>query len=160
MSVPDSSEFHRVLHGSWEALGEGAPLLSAFAGICAQVLIAPPQEPQSLSIEALAILYAARNRGVIEVRGVRTAFEAPARLLAVYVEIDDQRTIAFRSQEQPEVTVRFLDGFAQLCRNGCILHHQHRDFSLSRTGFSLAREIQLPSVADALAEATEFGLHE
>ena len=113
-----------------------------------------------MSPESLAILFAARDRGVIEVRGVRTAFEAPGRMLAIYVEEDEDRTIAFRSQAKPEVTVRFFEGFCELCRAGLILHHLHRDFSLSQAGFQRARRINREDVADRLAEATEFGLHD
>lgn len=154
--------FHGEMASSWEALGSGGPTLAALAALCAAAIVSPPAESEEaeLSREALAILYAARQRGVIEVRGVRTAFEAPGRLLAVYVEEDAIRTIAFRSQENPEVTVRFFEGFCQLCRAGMVLHHLHRDFSLSRRGFERARDVTAEQVAGELAEATEFGLHD
>ncbi|QEG38771.1 hypothetical protein [Roseimaritima ulvae] len=160
MLLPESSEFHGQLQGSWEALGEGAPTLSALAAVCARGVVDPPTEVGELSGEAEAILYAAKDRGVIEVRGVRTAFEAPARLLAIYVELDEHRTIAFRNREDPQVTVRFFDGFCQLCRSGFILHHLHRDFSLSKTGFEAAGKIDKQKVESLLGEATEFGLHD
>jgi len=154
--------FHGEMASSWEALGSGGPTLAALAAVCARAIIDPPRpdaEP-TLAPEALAILFAARYRGIIEVRGVRTAFEAPGRLLAVYVEEDENRTVAFRSQSHPEVTVRFFDAFCTLCRSGMILHHLHRDFTLSRLGFERARKITAADVADQLAQATEFGLHE
>ena len=90
-------EFHGQMAASWEALGEGAPTLAALAGLCAQRLLEPPRDValETLSLPSRTILYAARQRGVIEVRGVSSAFEAPARMLAVYVEEDDQRTIVF-----------------------------------------------------------------
>lgn len=154
--------FHGELAASWEALGSGGPTLAALAAVCARAIIDPPDVDalKPLGREAQAILYAARDRGVIEVRGVRTAFEAPGRLLAVYVEIDETRTIAFRSQTHPEVTVRFLDAFCELCRAGMIVHHLQRDFTLSKTGFERSRTITEQDVAEKLAEATEFGLHE
>ena len=155
-----SADFHGQMQGSWEALGHGAPMLAALAAVCGRAIVQPPTEIGELSDEAKTILYAARNRGVIEVRGVTTAFEAPARLLAVYVEEDEHRTIAFRSREHPEVTVRFFDGFCQLCRAGLILHHLHRDFSLSKSGFELAQRIDRNEVERLLGQATEFGLHD
>jgi hypothetical protein len=157
-----AQSFHGEMAASWEALGSGGPTLAALAAVCAQTIIHPPDgvAEQTLGLEAKAILYAARNRGVIEVRGVRTAFEAPGRLLAIYVEEDEDRTIAFRSQTNPEVTVRFFDGFCELCRAGLILHHLQRDFTLSRRGFQLATTISPDEIATHLAEATEFGLHE
>jgi len=158
-----AQSFHGEMAASWEALGSGGPTLAALAAVCAQAIIHPPptdSSEKSLGLEAQAILFSARNRGVIEVRGVRTAFEAPGRLLAVYVEEDESRTIAFRSQTHPEVTVRFFDGFCELCRAGMILHHLQRDFTLSRLGFERARRISHQDIAEKLAEATEFGLHE
>ena len=161
-SLEAAQSFHGEMAASWEALGSGGPTLAALAAVCARAIVHPPAEPAApeLSKESLAILYAARNRGVIEVRGVRTAFEAPGRLLAIYVEEDETRTVAFRSQTEPEVTVRFFDGFCQLCRAGMVLHHLHRDFTLSRLGFERARTITHEQVAAELEEATEFGLHD
>lgn len=161
MIPSDSPEFHAQLQASWEALGEGAPTLAALAAICARAIVKPVKDSvEPLSREAQAILFAAKDRGVIEVRGVRTAFEAPARLLAVYVELDEHRTIAFRNREVPEVTVRFFEGLCQLCRAGLVLHHLHRDFSLSQAGFERAMQIEQAEVEALLAEATEFGLHD
>lgn len=154
--------FHGEMGASWEALGAGAPTLAALAALCARAVLDPPppaREPD-LSPEALAILYAARTRGMIEIRGVKTAFEAPGRMLAVYVEEDEHRTIAFRSQEDPRVTARFFEAFCSLCRHGMVLHHLHRDFSLSQRGFERADSIRRDDVAGELAEATEFGLHD
>jgi hypothetical protein len=157
--------FHGEMAASWEAMGEGGPTLAALAAICARTLANPNTVQESitsadLSLEALAILYSARERGIIEVRGVKTAFETPGRLLAVYVEISEHHTIAYRSQENPEVTIQFFDGFCELCRRGLILHHLHRDFTLSRRGFELARSIDRQQIETQLAAATEFGLHE
>lgn len=113
-----------------------------------------------LSGEARAILYAAHSRGIIELKAVNTAFDAAARLLAVYVEETDERTIAFRDAHRPEVTVRFLDGFRELCERGLVIHHIYRDFSLSPRGFELAQTVERSSVQQWLDMATEFGLHD
>lgn len=155
-------EFHQQLISSWEALGEGAPTLAALATLCAQQIVTPSElcSLEELSGEAQAILYAARHRGVIEVRGVSTAFEAPARMLAVYVEIDESQTVAFRDRERPETTLRFFEAFCQLCRRGLVMHHLHRDFSLTVRGFELARTVCEEQVGSYLAMATEFGLHD
>lgn len=91
---------------------------------------------------------------------MNSAFDAASRLLAVYVEMSDEHIVAFRDAHRPEVTIRFLDGFRQLCALGFIVHHIFRDFSLSTYGFEVARTIEKASVAEQLAHATEFGLHD
>ncbi|QDV66814.1 hypothetical protein Poly24_05020 [Rosistilla carotiformis] len=160
MNLPESPDYLNSLQGGWEALGNGAPTLVALAQLCARALVEGSRDEEPLSVEAKAILFAARNRGVIEVRGVNTAFEATARLLAIYIEVDEHRTIAFRNREKPQVTVRFFDAFCQLCRSGLVLHHLYRDFSLTDRGFEVAAKIVEPEVAQALGQATEFGLHD
>jgi hypothetical protein len=165
------------LSGSWEALGNGAPVLVALAQICSKAWTrsadhggatgpthgaaeVAPGSIEGLSGEALAILHAARDRGIIELKAVNTAFDAAARLLAVYVEESDERTIAFRDSHRPEITVRFLDGFRQLCERGFVIHHIYRDFSLSPIGFEAARGVSREQVQRWLDMATEFGLHD
>lgn len=171
MKLPESPDYLSSLQGGWEALGNGAPTLVALAQLCAKAMIEGTGADVSidsegsdaisvLSSESKAILYAARTRGVIEVRGVNTAFEATARMLAVYIEEDDEKTIAFRNREKPEVTVRFFQAFVDLCRSGLVMHHLFRDFSLTERGFELAKQIDKSTVQEALAEATEFGLHD
>jgi hypothetical protein len=126
----------------WEELGEGAPTLAAFAQLCSQAIIADAKaDRDSLSPEALAILYAARQRGVIEIKGVNHAFESTERFLTVCVELDLERQLILKRHDDPEMTVRFLDGFRQLCASGLIMHHQFREFSLTRYGFQLARDV-------------------
>ncbi len=96
------------------------------------------RELGELNAEERAILYTARERGVIEVRGVHTGFEAPMRFLAVYIETADHERVELRNRFRPEVTIRFFDAFCKLCRRGLILHHLHHDFSLSARGFEIA----------------------
>ncbi len=149
------------LTGSWEALGNGAPVLVALAQISSQALVSGgPKTLPTLLPEAKAILFAAKDRGIVEIKGVHTAFEAPSRLLAVYIEITDEYTIAFRDRANPEVTVRFLDGFRQLCECGLIIHHLHRDFSLTSAGFALAKTITQEEVQPWLDKGTDMGLHD
>ncbi len=151
------------LHGSWEALGNGAPMLVALAQLCSERWVrgsTSAVELDSLSGEAQAILFSARGRGIVEIKAVNSAFDAAARLLAVYVELDDEHTIAFRDSKNPEVTVRFLDGFRELCDKGLMLHHIFRDFSLAPAAIELARTIHREQVQPLLDKATEFGLHD
>lgn len=153
------------LHGSWEALGQGAPMLVALAQLCSErwVLRTPQSDGEAdspLPPEARAILYAAQSRGIIEIRAVNSAFDAAARLLAVYVEMSNERTIAFRDPQQPEVTIRFMEGFRELCQRGLMIHHIYRDFSLSAQGLALAKSIDVAEVQELLDQATEFGLHD
>ena len=161
-SVTSLNPVDSYLTGSWEALGSGAPILVALAQICSQAMVDQPEPPplEKLLPEARAILYAARERGVVEVKGLHTAFEAPSRLVAVYIEDSDGHTIAFRDPSDPKITVQFLEGFRQLCVWGLVIHHLHRDFSLSTRGFALAEQIERNDVKAWLEKATEFGLHD
>lgn len=168
MKTKNLNPVDNYLAGSWEALGNGAPVLVALAQLCSHTWTreafgdAKPELAtlDGLSGEAQAILYAARTRGIVELKAVNTAFDAAARLLAVYVEESNERTIAFRDSQKPEVTVRFLDGFRELCQRGLVIHHIYRDFSLSPRGFELARTVQQEQVQHFLDMATEFGLHD
>lgn len=159
----DLNPVDNYLHGSWEALGNGAPTLVALAQLCSERWARGASEKtklENLSVEALAILYAARQRGVVEIRAVNSAFDPAARLLAVYVESNPEHTIVFRDKENPEVTVRFLEGFRQLCDCGLMMHHIYGDFCLAPRGLELARTIDENSVDSQLKKATEFGLHD
>lgn len=152
------------LHGSWEALGNGAPTLVALAQLCSERWVrgasAAGLDELELPPESLTILFAARERAIIELRAVNSAFDTAARLLAVYVEMSEERTIAFRDQERPENTLRFLEGFRVLCDRGLIIHHIHRDFSLAPQAIDLAQDIEQAEVQTWLDMATEFGLHD
>ena len=161
-SVKSLTPVDSYLSGSWDALGAGAPILVALAQISSQSLIdQPPIPPLSqLSAEAKAILSAASTRGIIELKGLHTAFEAPSRLVAVYIEREDGQTIAFRDANNPEITVQFLEGFRELCVHGLVIHHLIRDFSLTVNGFKVARQIPADQVQAYLAKGTEFNLHD
>lgn len=151
------------LSGSWEALGAGAPVLVALSQLSSQAMAdCDSLTPASAELlpEAKAILYAAKDRGMIELKAQNAAFEAPSRMIAVYVEIDETQTIAFRDPLKPEITVRFLEGFRQLCSTGLVMHHIYRDFSLTSKGFELARQLEKEEVQPWLDKGTEFGLHE
>lgn len=149
------------LTGSWDALGNGAPVLVALAQIASQAMIhSPAVDPDRLSPEAKAILFMAQKRGIIEIKAINTAFDAALRILAVYVEREDDHQVAFRDPYQPEVTISFLHGFQELCEQGLVMHQLHRDFSLTKSGFALAKTILKKDVQAWLAKATDIGLHD
>ena len=151
------------LSGSWEALGAGAPVLVALSQLSSQAMAdCGSLIPASAELlpEARAILFAAKDRGMIELKAQNAAFEAPSRMIAVYVEMDETQTIAFRDPLKPETTVKFLEGFRQLCSMGLVMHHIYRDFSLTSKGFELARQLVKEEVQPWLDKGTEFGLHE
>ncbi len=146
-SVSKLAHGRSLFKGSWEALGAGAPVLVALAQLTSQAMIDPPSvRIEDLSHEARAILYAAHLRGMIEIKGSHTAFEAPSRMLAVYIDLDETQTIGFRDPNDPELTIRFLEGFRQLCAAGLVIHHSHRDFSLSTRGYAMARMLSKEEV--------------
>ncbi len=163
-SVAKLQPLDNYLSGSWDALGAGAPVLVALSQLCSSAMVNLNANSRldagELSPEGKAILVAARDRGVIEIKAVNAAFEAPSRMLAVYIELDETQTIAFRDPNEPEVTVRFLEGFRTLCEYGLVMHHIHRDFSLTQRGFELARTISKQEVQPWLDKGTEFGLHD
>ncbi len=145
---------------TWLELGQGAPTLAGLARVASLATASGGDKTIELSREARCILYAARNRGVLEVKGSNRAFDAPGRMLAVYIETDPERTLIFRSRDNPAFTIRFLAGFRELCSAGLVMHHIYTEFSLTREGLDLAQTIPAEEVGDLLALATEFGLLE
>jgi len=140
----------------WQELGEGAPTVLAFARLCSDALVANRSvPPESLDQEARAILYLARHRGTLEVKSVNHAFESSERFLTVCVELDLERTFILKRRDDPELTIRFLDGFRQLCAAGLVMHHLFRDFSLTRLGFEVARGIRREEVPILIPLAEE-----
>jgi hypothetical protein len=145
---------------TWLELGQGAPTLAGLARVASVSVATGGDKSVVLSREARCILCAARNRGVIEIKGSNRAFDAPGRMLAVYVEADAERTLIFRSRENPAFTIRFLAGFRELCAAGLVMHHINAEFSLTREGLDLAQTIGENEVGDLLTLATEFGVFE
>jgi hypothetical protein len=135
----------------WQDLGAGAP---ALIGLAKRTSIALANDVRkdwrTLSREAQALLWAGRERGAYEVVGVNTAFAAADRWLAVHVEQPDDLWWEFRVPQQPEATMRFFAGFAELCSAGLVVHHLYRDFSLTAAGFEAAREVDSESLRELL----------
>jgi hypothetical protein len=145
---------------TWLELGQGAPTLAALASVASIAMATGGDKTVELSREARCILFAAKDRGVIEIKGANRAFDAPGRMLAVYIETDSDRTLIFRSRDNPAYTIRFLAGFRELCTAGLVMHHIYTEFSLTRAGLDLAPTIARDEVSDLLAGASELGLVE
>jgi len=141
---------------SWQAMGAGAPTIIALAQLCGRAVLCETTTPrsqimESLPAEAHAILHAAAQRGVIELKSNNLAFDAVERFLAVHVEQAPQQWRVFRTPGDPQQTIRFLDAFRQLCAAGLVMHHLYADFSLTPAGFDVAATIDPATVEPMLA---------
>jgi hypothetical protein len=141
---------------TWDDLTSGLPTILALAQLCGHSLASPGEAPidaegLSLSREALAIAVTACQTGAISIRGDKNAFEPGERFLAICVELSEGNRIEFRCVDNPEQTIRFVDGFRQLCRHGLAMHQLMNEFSLTRAGFALARSVDRGSVEDLVA---------
>jgi hypothetical protein len=145
---------------TWHELGNGTPTLAGLARICSVSMALGVDPSVRLSPEARALLFAARERTIIEIKGANRAFDAPGRMLAAYIDTGNDRTLIFRNREHPAVTIRFLAGFRELCAAGYVMHHIFHEFSLTREGLELAQTIPEEEVRPLLALATEMGLYE
>ena len=145
---------------SWEDTGAGAPTIIGFARLCSNALASGHVSTDGLSVEAIALLYAARERGVIEIKASNNAFDAIDRFLAVYVEIDPDTGFVFKRKDDPTRTIRFLDAFRELCAAGLVYHHLYREFSLTSDGFQFAAKIAREDIEDALSFASKLERHE
>jgi hypothetical protein len=157
--LPSASQDHRWAE-TWTELGHGTPTLSGLARICSVSMATGGDRQRPLSGEAKALLFAARKRALIEIKGANRAFDAPGRMLAVYIETSAERTLIFRNREDPTITIRFLAGFRELCEAGLVMHHIYHEFSLTREGMDRAATVDEAEVAPFLTLATELGLYE
>lgn len=142
---------------AWSELGHGAPTIAGLAQVASRAMATGGDKFVSLSLEARCILYAARVRGVVEVKGANRAFDAPGRMLAIHVETDDDHTLIFRSRGNPAFTIRFLAGFRELCAAGLAMHHIYTEFSLTRAGLELAATVPPAEVQTLLEQAQVMG---
>jgi hypothetical protein len=143
----------------WQDLGFGAPTIIGFANLCSLAMCqvsdsAQSDLPQQLSGEAKTILVAAAKRGTIDIRADRDSFDSAERFLAVCVEVELDHRLLFLQKENPEQTIRFLEGFRQLCQSGLVMHHLQKDFSLSASGFAIAKSLKREEFVGLL----EFGM--
>lgn len=159
MSIKRDLHAEQKLGLTWEDLGAGAPTIIALARLASQAM-ATEAAAAELTGEAKALLFAARDRGVIAVKGANDAFDSVDRFLSVHVELDADSVLAFKNKSEPEMTIRFLDGLRELCAAGLVIHHHYREFSLSRVGFEAARSLALEEVAEQVEQGVELGRHE
>jgi len=136
----------------WESMSFGAPTVIGMAQLCSHAMMGPVRSPEELSIEAKAILFLARERGILELRGTNDAFESCERLLTVFIECGDDQSIALKAPGNVKQTVKFLEGLRQACQAGLVLHHLQREFSLSALGFDVAEKLS----EDELTEILEY----
>ena len=143
---------------AWADLAEGAPTIIGFADLCGLALANPRPEfsVDQLSDEAKTILIVAANRGTMDIRAKRDSFDSAARLLAVCVEFELDRRLLFLSEQDPKQSLRFLDGFRQLCEHGLIIHHLQKDFSLSSQGFEVANRLVRSDYENLIEFAVEL----
>ena len=139
---------------NWIELSCGAPTIAAFATLCGHALSGSIQPVGELDDYAKTLLSMAQYRGVFDIRGNPAAFDASDRLLAICVEIEENRRLLFRQKDLPRETMKFIDGFRQLCQSGLVLHHLQRDFSLTRQGFEKADSLE----PNAFSELRKFAV--
>jgi hypothetical protein len=144
----------------WEDLNFGAPTIIALANICSHAMSASQTDIErnvsQLSDEAKTILVAASQRGTIDIRASRERVDSVERFLAVCVEHELEQWMLFLDRDKPEQTIRFLDGFRQLCMAGLVIHHLQKDFSLSSSGFDLAKTLNRDDFKELLTFPTEI----
>lgn len=137
----------------WDSLSAGAPTVLALARLAAESWVLPARETEGLSVEARAILFLARDRGVIELRATNDAFDSADRLLVVQIETSAEQRVALRTPGDPRGTMKFLEGLRQLCECGLVIHHLQREFSLTGRGFALAESLNQAGLESALQAA-------
>jgi len=145
----------------WEDLTNGVPTISALASLSSEVLGDRQSDPSlndlnGLSLEARAILKLASKTGSISIRGDKNAFEPEERYLAICVEMPESRRLEFRISGDPQRTIRFLEGFRQLCCHGLVMHQLMNEFSLTAVGFEVANTVNHTDVEKHVAMAREF----
>jgi hypothetical protein len=157
--IPRNLSGDSAIASTWQELDSGASTISAFAELCKRAIIDPPDtkvDVESLSDEAKTVLISGAPRGVVDIRACKDDYDSVERFLAICVEQEPDSRLLFLRKEDPIQTVAFLEGFAQLCRNGLVIHHLGRDFSFSKAGYSLATLLVESGVADSLTELLAF----
>lgn len=141
----------------WDSLTAGAPTVLALARLASDAWLSPRLDFERLSIEARALLFLAKDRGILELRGTNDAFDSADRLLMVHVELGPERIVVLRTPGNARGTMKFLEGFKQLCEAGLVLHHMQREFSLTERGFELSRTLSASELEGPLQAAQPVG---
>ena len=89
-------------------------------------------------------------------RACKDDYDSVDRFLAICVEIELDSHVLFLQKEDPVQTVAFLDGFGELCRSGLVVHHLGRDFSFSKAGYALAKQLCDDGFAESLNSLLDF----
>ena len=144
--------------GHWKDLDSGALTIFAFADLCRRAIVSPPGpvDSESLTNEAVAILICGGERGVIDVRASKDDYDSIERFLAICIETEPDSRLHFLQKENPTQTVAFLEAFAELCRHGLIIHHLGRDFSFSKTGYAMAKQLCDAGHSDEIDSLIDF----
>ncbi len=142
-------------NGMWQQLGDGVPTVAGFAGLCGRVIAGMVEPPSKLSAEANAILVSAVEHGVIEIRISKNSIESLDRFVAVCSERKEGGHWLFKQKSNPRQTLRFLEGFRELCQAGLVMHHSYKDFSLTVAGFEAAEKLERQDFDELLAFAEE-----
>jgi hypothetical protein len=137
----------------WESMSFGAPTVIGLAQLCGQAMMGPRRSTEDISLEAKTILYLARERGILELRGTNDAFESCERLLTIFIECSDDQSIALKAPGNVRQSVKFLEGLRQACQAGLVLHHLQREFSLSALGFDFAEQLREEELEEILSFA-------
>lgn len=123
----------------WNELGESVPVIAALAALAARAWTVPqPTGNRELSQQAQALLAAAADRGIFELRTTPAEFDSSDRMLAVSVERPDHRRWVFKRSGDPRRTLRYLEAFRELCEQGLVIHQLQKEFSLTERGFAVA----------------------
>ena len=132
----------RVTHRRADDLSNGPVVWHA---LCYELDVRP-----SLSPEAEAILFAARKHGSFELKVTNAAVDPVDRFIAVHVQVAPEELFALRLPGDAAATMRWFEGFRELCAGGFVVHHIDSDFSLTSAGFEKAKSIQPNDVQECL----------
>ena len=146
------------LQTAWNDLADGAPTVIGLASLCGLALAKPLEVcvADQLSDEAKTILVLAAKRGTIDIRANRNSFDSADRFLAVCVEYELDHRFLFLQKDNPQQTIRFLEGFRELCQHGLVIHHLQKDFSLSSQGFVVAQTLARSDFESLIQFAVEL----
>ena len=150
MSLERYLEDSQRSSGLADELRAAAPTISALARLCGSALCYELEARPSLSLEAEAILFAARKYGSFELKVTNAAVDPVDRFIAVHVQVAPEELFALRLPGDAAATMRWFEGFRELCAGGFVVHHIDSDFSLTSAGFEKAKSIQPNDVQDCL----------
>lgn len=153
--LPRHFDFHDGSELGWAELNESVPTIAGLARMAAGAFGRSPPDPGKLSREALALLAASQQRGVFELRAASAEFDSSDRLLAVCIETTGDRRWVFKRSGNPRQTLKYLDGFRELCQTGLVLHQLQKEFSLTTSGFDFASRLDPQDFSEEFQFARE-----